>query len=197
MTWRQDVSKVLDLPCGHGRVSRHLKLLFPTAEMFYCDIDAEGADFCARTFGGTAIHSQPDLLQVGLPRSLDVIWIGSLFTHVDRKRTADWLGYLADHLSEQWRVAVKTVDNPRHRRQSAWPASRLHRARLGQQPRCPRPLQERQTGELLGRSRLSADWITIASVDEPAALLRMSRVAYPAAQRSRSDWPRLFEATTD
>lgn len=100
MTWRQDVSKVLDLPCGHGRVSRHLKLLFPTAEMFYCDIDAEGADFCARTFGGTAIHSQPDLLQVELPRSLDVIWIGSLFTHVDRKRTADWLGYLADHLSE-------------------------------------------------------------------------------------------------
>lgn len=99
LSWRQQVSKVLDLPCGHGRVSRHLKLLFPDAEMFYCDIDSEGADFCAGTFGGKAIHSQPNLLQVDLPHDLDVIWIGSLFTHVDKKRTEDWLRYLVDHLS--------------------------------------------------------------------------------------------------
>ncbi|MER9763106.1 class I SAM-dependent methyltransferase [Mesorhizobium sp. M0138] len=100
LSWRQHVLKVLDLPCGHGRVSRHLRLLFPEAELFYCDIDSEGADFCAHTFGGKAIHSKPNLLQVDLPRDLDVIWIGSLFTHLDKKRTEDWLRYLTSHLSE-------------------------------------------------------------------------------------------------
>ncbi|MER9622685.1 class I SAM-dependent methyltransferase [Mesorhizobium sp. M0222] len=100
MSWKQDVSSILDLPCGHGRVARHLRLLFPQAKLYCCDIDAEGADFCARTFGGISIHSQPDLLRVALPRNLDLIWIGSLFTHLDKQRTDAWLRYLVDHLSE-------------------------------------------------------------------------------------------------
>ncbi|QND65756.1 class I SAM-dependent methyltransferase [Mesorhizobium loti] len=100
MSWRQTVSKILDLPCGHGRVTRHLRQLFPTAELYCCDIDAEGADFCAAAFKGNAIHSKPDLREVALPRDLDVIWIGSLFTHLDRVRTDDWLRYLVDHLSD-------------------------------------------------------------------------------------------------
>lgn len=108
LTWRDSVSKVLDLPCGHGRVARHLRVLFPNAELFYSDIDAEGADFCAKTFGGTAIHSQSDLLQVALPHNLDVIWVGSLFTHLDQHRTEAWLRYLADHLSAHG-VLVSTL----------------------------------------------------------------------------------------
>ncbi len=100
LSWRHKVLKVLDLPCGHGRVARHLRLLFPDAELFYSDIDAEGADFCAKAFGGKAIHSKPDLLSVAIPRDLDVIWIGSLFTHIDKKRTERWLRYLCDHLSQ-------------------------------------------------------------------------------------------------
>ncbi|MDX8538999.1 MULTISPECIES: class I SAM-dependent methyltransferase [Mesorhizobium] len=100
LSWRSQVMTVLDLPCGHGRVGRHLRQLFPNAELFYCDIDAEGADFCARAFGGKAIHSKADLLQVDLPKKLDMIWVGSLFTHVDKRRTDAWLHYLADHLSD-------------------------------------------------------------------------------------------------
>jgi trans-aconitate methyltransferase len=100
LSWLSNITRVMDLPCGHGRVSRHLKAMFPQAEMFYCDIDAEGADFCASTFGGKAIHSEPDLLKVKLPQNLDVIWIGSLFTHLDKRRTELWLRYLTKHLSE-------------------------------------------------------------------------------------------------
>jgi SAM-dependent methyltransferase len=99
-TWRADFPRILDLPCGHGRVSRHLRAAFPASEIFYCEINREAADFCAQTFGGTAFYSEPDLLQVKLPPNLDLIWIGSLFTHMDEARTSRWLAYLAEHLSD-------------------------------------------------------------------------------------------------
>jgi hypothetical protein len=75
------VRRVLDLPSGHGRVGRYLRAGFPDAELFFCDIDAEGAEFCARTFGGTAIASKPALTEAVLPQQCDMIWVGSLFTH--------------------------------------------------------------------------------------------------------------------
>lgn len=100
LSWKQQVSRILDLPCGHGRIGRHLRAAFPKAEIFFCDLDSEGVDFCASHFAGTAVYSQPDLTKVDLPRDLDVIWIGSLFTHLDRARTAAWIEYLTRHLSE-------------------------------------------------------------------------------------------------
>ena len=96
----RSVRRVLDLPCGHGRVARYLKTGFPDAQMFYCDIDAQAVEFCASTFGGEGIVSREDLLSVKLPDSLDVIWVGSLFTHVDRKRTEQWLVHLCKSLAE-------------------------------------------------------------------------------------------------
>ncbi|HEX3229185.1 MAG TPA: class I SAM-dependent methyltransferase [Pyrinomonadaceae bacterium] len=94
------VRRILDLPCGHGRVGRHLKAAFPEADIVYCDLDAQGAEFCAREFGGTALVSRPELSELQLAGKFDVIWIGSLFTHLDRDRTERWLRYLCEYLSE-------------------------------------------------------------------------------------------------
>lgn len=99
-SWKQEIRRILDLPCGHGRVARHLRAAFPNAQLFFSDLNKEGADYCAGKFSGEAIYSKPELTNVSLPRSLDLIWIGSLFTHLDQERTARWLGYLAEHLSE-------------------------------------------------------------------------------------------------
>jgi hypothetical protein len=63
-----------------------------------CDIDAGAVDFCTSKFAGVGIFSKPELTDVALPTALDVIWIGSLFTHVDVGRTARWLPYLCEHL---------------------------------------------------------------------------------------------------
>lgn len=100
-SWRKDVIRILDLPCGHGRVARHLRPAFPEAELFFCDIDSSGAEFCADQFDGKAIISEPDLTAVKLPQELDLIWIGSLFTHIDAGRSEAWLRYLIDHLADQ------------------------------------------------------------------------------------------------
>ena len=42
------VTRVLDLPCGHGRVLRHLVRMFPEAEIHACDLDTDGVAFCAQ-----------------------------------------------------------------------------------------------------------------------------------------------------
>jgi trans-aconitate methyltransferase len=105
------VRRVLDLPSGHGRVGRYLRAGFPDAEFFFCDLDADGAEFCARAFGGTSLPSQAELTAVDLPRDCDVIWVGSLFTHVDRDRTERWLRWLCGALSPTG-VLVATFHGP-------------------------------------------------------------------------------------
>lgn len=100
LTWRSEIKRILDLPCGHGRIARHLRAAFPQAELFVCDIDSEGVEFCSSRFSAQGILSEPDLLKVDLPKDLDLIWVGSLFTHVDQQRTQRWLEHLCNHLHE-------------------------------------------------------------------------------------------------
>jgi SAM-dependent methyltransferase len=97
----QHVSKVLDLPCGHGRVLRHLVRLFPDAEVDACDLDTSGVEFCASTFGARPIQSKEDLTAVKFETAYDLIWIGSLFTHTSYDLTKKWLTFLANLLSPQ------------------------------------------------------------------------------------------------
>ena len=49
---------MLDFACGHGRVMRTLKAAFPDALLTACDIDRDGVDFCARTFGAAPVYFQ-------------------------------------------------------------------------------------------------------------------------------------------
>jgi SAM-dependent methyltransferase len=83
---------ILDLACGYGRVGRHLASAFLSTRLVWCDVD--GAEFCARTFGGEAIKSDHELLNVELPR-VDAVWVGSLFTHLPEHRARVWLRYIA------------------------------------------------------------------------------------------------------
>jgi SAM-dependent methyltransferase len=84
-------ASILDLPCGHGRELRFLKLAFPNAEFGVCDIDADGVEFCARVFGGHPIVSHEDPADVSFDRQYELAWSGSLFTHLSADR---WPGFL-------------------------------------------------------------------------------------------------------
>lgn len=80
------VARVLDFGCGHGRVARHLRALFPGAELFFSDIDEAAAKFCASQFRGEAVPACEEFSQVRLPADLDLIFLGSVFTHLDWSR---------------------------------------------------------------------------------------------------------------
>ena len=79
---------VLDLPCGHGRVLRVLKRGFPNADITACDLDRDGVDFCAREFGARPVYSTTDLGRLQFDRQFDLVWCGSLVTHLD---ASGWL----------------------------------------------------------------------------------------------------------
>jgi len=81
---------ILDLPCGHGRVLRWLRAHYGYADITACDLDRDGVDFCAKQFGAKPVYSLPDL-QLPFQSQFDLIWVGSLVTHLRRDR---WLATL-------------------------------------------------------------------------------------------------------
>ncbi len=88
---KTDVRRVLDLPCGHGRILRVLKAAFPDAAVTACDLDRDGVDFCASHFGAEPVYSDEDPTRVQLPGKYDLIWCGSLLTHLDAARWPEFL----------------------------------------------------------------------------------------------------------
>jgi SAM-dependent methyltransferase len=93
------VGRVLDLPCGHGRVLRFLVRRFPQAAFTACDLDRDGVDFCAQTFGATPVYSAEDLDALSFDTRFDLIWCGSLVTHLNEGATRALFRLFARHLA--------------------------------------------------------------------------------------------------
>jgi SAM-dependent methyltransferase len=96
---KETVDSILDLPCGHGRVLRALQAKFPEAKLTACDIDRDGVDFCAEVFGATPVYSEENPADVSLPDSYDLIWCGSLLTHLPADRCSGFIELFANHLN--------------------------------------------------------------------------------------------------
>lgn len=88
-----EIRRILDLPCGHGRVLRYVKAAYPDAELTACDLLKDGVDFCASVLGAVPLYSHENSDEIPLkPGYYDLIWVGSLFTHLDVKQ---WRAILA------------------------------------------------------------------------------------------------------
>jgi SAM-dependent methyltransferase len=98
---------VLDMPCGYGRVTRHLVKFFPDSEVFVSEIDKAKQTFCASTFGGREVDLPADFS--GEPtRYFDMIYVGSLLTHLSANRSIDAICYLLKSLSEGGLLIITT-----------------------------------------------------------------------------------------
>ena len=86
-----NLERILDLPCGYGRVLRVLKAAFPEAHLTACDILKDGVDFCAKEFGATPVYGQEELANLQIEGDFDLIWCGSLLTHLNADR---WAGFI-------------------------------------------------------------------------------------------------------
>lgn len=90
-----DIKTVLDFGCGYGRVYRALAAAFPHAQLTASDLMEPAARFCAETFGGDWARSYEDLDKVELPRTYDLTWLGSVFTHLPPHRWWTMTRFLA------------------------------------------------------------------------------------------------------
>jgi len=79
---RPSPTSILDFGCGYGRVLRALKEAFPHASLAASDIDRDGVDFCASRFEATPYYSSRALDEIVIAQKFDVIWCGSVFTHL-------------------------------------------------------------------------------------------------------------------
>jgi len=95
----KDIRKILDLPCGHGRVLRALSAAFPHAQITACDLNEDGVDFCAKTFNAIPVYSDKDVEKISLNDTFDLIWVGSLFTHLDSDYWKKFFTFFESHLN--------------------------------------------------------------------------------------------------
>ena len=104
---KESVSSILDLPSGHGRVTRILRAEYPDARLTACDIDHDGVDFCAETFGARPVygHERPQDIELG--DTFDLIWCGSLLTHMDQPQWDGFLDLFESALCAAWRAGVQ------------------------------------------------------------------------------------------
>jgi SAM-dependent methyltransferase len=91
---------ILDLPSGYGRVLRMLKAAYPDADLTACDIDRAAVDFCAETFDAIPAYSTEDVSDLRLAGHYDLIWCGSLLTHLGAEGWRRFLRWFERHLRE-------------------------------------------------------------------------------------------------
>ena len=95
------VGSILDFPCGYGRVLRFLRAMFPNSDITAADIDSNALDFCRRSFSVATLLSNTTFSDLFLPQQFDLIWCGSLFTHINEQASRNLLQFFHGHLSAQ------------------------------------------------------------------------------------------------
>jgi len=76
------VHKILDFGCGAGRVSRWLSAAFPDAMLHACDLREADLEFVRQNYHATTWVSGTDIHALNPPESYDLLWVGSVFTHL-------------------------------------------------------------------------------------------------------------------
>ncbi len=95
---KSTITAILDLPCGHGRVMRFLKKAFPDAKLTACDLNRSGVEFCAGKFGARPVISHVNPVDIPLREDFDLIWCGSLLTHLPQAKCAAFLNFFLQSL---------------------------------------------------------------------------------------------------
>lgn len=96
-----EVSRVIDYACGYGRVTRFLRASFPAASILGADIDQRALSHLEATQAERThlLDGSCDALPV--EGKVDLIWVGSLFTHVPRDYVAGLLTSMRQIISDR------------------------------------------------------------------------------------------------
>lgn len=104
---RTKFNTILDLPCGGGRVTRHLVKFFPEAKLFVSDLEKPKQAFVASQFAAEAVDIPADF-SVPSPHQYDLIFIGSLATHFGEEMFVRLIDYAVAALAPGGILVVTT-----------------------------------------------------------------------------------------
>ena len=86
------ISTILDFGSAYGRVTRFLRAAFPEAQLTVTDLNRDAVDWCVANLGVSALEGD-------IPsNAFDLIFLGSVFTHVPPEVTAGLLTKLTSAL---------------------------------------------------------------------------------------------------
>ncbi len=92
------VAEYLDYGGGYGRALRWIAAEHPAVHTSIAEVNVQAARFVAREFGSDALVVQPHQVVPHFPRSYDLIWVGSVMTHLDENDGRTLLTALANAL---------------------------------------------------------------------------------------------------
>jgi SAM-dependent methyltransferase len=95
---RDSVDSILDYACGHGRVMRWFVAAFPRTKIYGADANQKSVISAREMFGVEVTKINPPALPT-FNKKFDLIWIGSLFTHLEEPITQGILQLLSDSLN--------------------------------------------------------------------------------------------------
>jgi SAM-dependent methyltransferase len=113
--------RILDFPSGSGRVTRHLCAMFPDAHVGACDLYEGHIDFCAKQFGAEPLLSVEDLDDLDVGSDWDLVFCGSLLTHLPEPLFHKAMNFIVRSLSPTG-IALVTLEG-RHaewRQDNTW-----------------------------------------------------------------------------
>ena len=86
----------LEFASGHGRFTRHLVKVLGADKVTASDVVPDAVDFARSAFGVAGLQSSTDPAAVAWPRTYDVVFVLSLFSHLPRRTWGVWLRRLFD-----------------------------------------------------------------------------------------------------
>jgi 2-polyprenyl-3-methyl-5-hydroxy-6-metoxy-1,4-benzoquinol methylase len=100
---------ILDFPCGYGRVTRWLRLYFPRAKIMGSDTVRNGVDFSVLNFGLIPFSTSEDFYDIQLDQRFDIIWVGSLITHISESRAVQLLSFLLQKMKPDGQIFLSYI----------------------------------------------------------------------------------------
>jgi SAM-dependent methyltransferase len=104
----EPIQTILDFSCGYGRVLRFLKVKFPNANITAAEINIKMLDFCGHRFNVDTMVSNVDFEKISSNKKFELIWCGSLVTHINEASIKKLLKFFNSQLASNGMCVITT-----------------------------------------------------------------------------------------